>query len=134
LKLVLSVNKRLNREVAVRTINPFHHSWKYWYFTDWYLYIKSNNPCLFVCMSYHCSGTPKPICLKFWLRNSVDPRKCSQFGLKVEWRELFYRSLFQAELGSKASNTENNRVYIFLKIHIHPPAPISGKTFLFPHL
>ena len=99
LKLVLSVNKRLNWEVAVRTINPFHPSWKCWYFTDWYLYRKSNNPCLFVCMSDHCSGTPKPICLKFWLRNSVDPWECSQLGLKVEWRELFYRIFFPGRVG-----------------------------------
>ena len=32
--------------------------------------------CLFVCLPDHNSGTPRPICLKFWLGKSGDPRKC----------------------------------------------------------
>ena len=32
--------------------------------------------CLFFCLPDHNSGTPRPICLKFWLGKSGDPRKC----------------------------------------------------------
>ena len=31
----------------------------------------------------HNSGTPWPICLKFWLGNLGDPRECSKHGFEI---------------------------------------------------
>ena len=39
--------------------------------------------CLFVCMSDHNSWTPWPVCLKFWVENSGEPRECSKLGFKI---------------------------------------------------
>ena len=38
---------------------------------------------LFVCLSDINSVTPGPICLKFWLGNSGDPRECSLAWFKI---------------------------------------------------
>ena len=41
----------------------------------WY-YISIYKVVISVCLSDHNSGTIGPICLKIWLGNSVEPRKC----------------------------------------------------------
>ena len=65
-----------------------------------YLY----NLCLFVWMSGHNSGTPGPICLKFWLENPGEPWECLVQRVYVEWvdyqRERYLKSCF-----SKCANT-----------------------------
>ena len=46
---------------------------------------------LSVCFSDHNLGTTGPICLKLWLMNSGDPRKCSYLRFKIlsqDWVDL----------------------------------------------
>ena len=61
-----------------------------------YIYIKQQSlfSCQSVCLSvclFKClinSGTPKPICLKFWLGTSVKPCGCSLL-VKIFWLKYF---------------------------------------------
>ena len=48
-----------------------------------YIYKVVISVCFFVCMSYHNSGTPWSICLKFWLGNSGEPWECSLLSFKI---------------------------------------------------
>jgi len=50
-------------------------------------------------MPNHNSGTPRPIGLKFVLRNSLKPRECSESGLKlkIEFWETPGKAGFQSQ-------------------------------------
>jgi len=44
------------------------------------------------------SGTPKPICLKFWLGHSGDPRECAWLGLEILSWDLIAKIYFPGKI------------------------------------
>ena len=59
-------------------------------------------------MSDYNSGTPGPICLKFWLGNSAETQECSQFSFQA-------KQGFQSSINTSQEHKEKYYLVTWLK-------------------